>query len=166
MTLFTTAGSRFYIGDMRPDWGARPVTVADFAGEHWTQISSVENMGQLSSDWSLTDVSAPNPYNPDGPIIQTLIKTGRNAARMQLVMAWKKDDAGQAMLADAESSVEHFAFRIVFNDAPEGGAASERQFIASVVALSQGMDVANSILTLSAELLVQSTILRVGGDQV
>ena len=54
------------------------------------------------------------------------VKGARNSGTLELVMGIDYADAGQIALLAAEKEIHSYAFKVVFNDAPEGGTPSER----------------------------------------
>ncbi|MEW9522375.1 hypothetical protein MRBLRH8O_000155 [Agrobacterium radiobacter] len=152
--FFTASGSTFEIGFIRSDWHARQVVASDFDGEVWTPVAGLSSLGRISGEWQVQENLIPGGFAPDQPQIPTIDKVARPALSMQIVAGIVENDAGQEMMMLAEASVDAFAFRL---STPDG---SRRQFIALVVAADQTFDEANSVLSWSFSLRLQSNIQR------
>lgn len=152
--FFTASGSTFEIGSMRPDWHARQVAASDFDAEVWTPVAGLSSLGRIAGEWQIQEVSFPEGSAPDQPQIPTIDKVARPALAMQIIAGIVDGDAGQDMMLQAEASVDAFSFRL---STPDG---SQRRFIALVVSADQTFDEANSVLSWSFSLRLQSNIQR------
>lgn len=159
MTIYSTAGSKVFIGGAMPAQTADFVA-ADFADEVWVQIGSLESIG------SLGDVSAEITFDDIGKARTSKLKGSRNAGNMELVAGTDYSDPGQLALLAAEKSPHDFAFKIEFNDKPEGASPknSQRLFIAKVMSAAEALDTANSVMKLNASLGINSNIVRVNAS--
>lgn len=146
---FATAGSRFFIGEARPGWKARPAEAKDFASAAWTEIRHLTNLGRLGGDWMTEDTTSMG--NGD---VAAAMKLAREAVDMEVVADIDTSDAGQLALIAAESSRDCFPFRIVFRT------GAERLFIAFVFGLAEIYDEANTVTATSTRLRLQSTVVR------
>lgn len=152
--IFSTAGSKLYIGGTQ-DMKSADFVEADFSTETWTEITGLESLG------SVGDTSEEIAQAVVGEGRTKRIKGTRNAGAMEVVMAINYADAGQQALLAAEKTPQDYAFRVVFNDAPEGGTPSERMFIAKVGSVSEAYDTANSVMKLNSSLWVNSNVVRI-----
>lgn len=153
--IFSTAGAKVYIGGTK-SMKSTDFTAADFSTETWnTEITGLESLG------SLGDTASEIAQDIVGEGRTKRIKGTRNAGAMELIAAINYADAGQQALLAAEKTPHDYAFRVVFNDAPEGGTPSERLFIAKVGSVSEAYDTANSIMKLNSSLWVNSNVVRV-----
>lgn len=154
MAVFSTAGSKLYIGTVLTD---KPddFTVSDFTSQTWTAINNLENIG------SFGDESEEITFNDIARNRVLKVKGTRNAGNMEVVIGVDYSDKGQIALLEAEKDIFDYAFRIVFNDAPEGGTPSERLFIAKVMKASEEAGEANNIAKLNVSLGINSNIVRI-----
>lgn len=152
--LFATAGTTFHIGNPRPSWSAGYVDASAFAGEAWTEVGGVSSLGRVSGEWETQSTVIPDWADPDAPPMQTHDKTVRPTRTMQIVAGGMFDDPGQLAMLQAEDGVDPYSFRLVL---PNG---AQRLFIALVTSVDDTFDEANSIVGLSFNLLLQSTLVR------
>ena len=152
--FFVTAGTKFYIGDARPDWSARLVTGADFSGEGWVEFAGFNSLGRAAAEWCVEQQTLPDPYDPGAPLMINYTKTTRPDLSMQVVAGILEDDLGQIAMLTAENSLDAFAFRMTL---PNG---ARRRFIALVMAADHTFDEANSVLCWAFTLRLQSNMLR------
>ena len=154
-SVFATAGATISIGSSILSQSA-DFTISDFAGESWTEIAWVENMGNFG------DQSAEITFDAIGEGRTLKLKGTRNAGNMDLVCGLVADDAGQLLLRAAEATPDDYAFKVTFNDLPAGGSnASERYFIAKVMSVRETLDTANNVVKLNATLGINSNIVKV-----
>ena len=73
-------------------------------------------------------------------------------------------NAGQTALLAAEASPNNFAFRIVFNDAPQGGTPSERRFCGMVMSASEQLDGADNVMKVTFRVGINSNIVRIAAS--
>lgn len=152
--FFTAAGSRFFVGEARPGWDARPVSPADFDGESWTEVGGVRSLGRIAGEWETVSWKMPDWGDPDAPLMTKHAKAVRPDLTMQVVAATMGDDPGQFAMLAAEAAVDAYPFRILL---PTGAV---RLFVALAVSAEQVVDEANSVLCWSFGLLLQSTLAR------
>lgn len=152
--LYVTAGMKIEIGGTHALKSADFVE-GDFSAESWQEIKGHENLGQLGD--SAEEVS----WEGIREARTKRIKGTRNAPPMELIMAANYDDAGQQALIAAEKTDDNYAFQLTFDDAPDGGTASKRIFIATVASISEQYDTANNVIKLNATLWVNSNTVRV-----
>ncbi|WP_297775619.1 hypothetical protein [uncultured Roseovarius sp.] len=158
MPIFATGGAKLYIGGVLSDKSSDFVLM-DFAGETWTEITSLESLGTLG------DQANEVTFDSLGENRTKRLKGTRNAAPMEVVAGTDYADAGQQALIAAEKTAHDYAFKVEFNDAPEGGTPSERYFIAKVGSASEAYDTANSVMKLNASLWVNSNTVRVNAAE-
>lgn len=152
MTIFATAGAKLFIGgviDVTDD-----LAEANFASQTWVEIKRTEGLG------SLGDSAEPVPFDEIAKARRTKLKGIRDAGTMEVVCGIDYADPGQQAVLAAEKEPHDYAFKLVFNDAPEGGTASERKFGAIVGSASEALDVANSVMKLNMSLWINSNVVR------
>jgi hypothetical protein len=137
MALFTTAGSRFYIGPARPGWQA----ISDYgdastspAGDAWVEVASVSGLGRISGEWEV------KTWNIVESIHSQQEKDTAPILKMGVVVGLEDDDPGQLALFAAEKSLDPFWFRL---DLPSG---ARRTFTALVVGLEEVFDDGNAVV--------------------
>lgn len=152
--IFATAGAKLYIGAALPAQTSDFV-LGDFSGQSWVQVSWMENIGAFGDEAASITFDAIEQQ-------RTLkLKGTRNAGDMAVVCGIDYEDAGQIALRAAEATPNNYAFKVEFNDAPEGGTPSERYFVALVMSARETLDTANNVMKLNATLGVNSNIVRV-----
>lgn len=112
MTIFTTAGSKLYIGAAYSAQINGDLEEADFSGQTWTEIQPLESFG------SLGDTSNPVNFAEVGNARVRKLKGQRDAGDMAVVAGIDYADPGQIAVLAAEKTPYNYAFRIVFADAP------------------------------------------------
>lgn len=154
--LFATAGTKLHIGPAKAFTGT-DFTATDFTegSPTWTEVGGTTNLG------SAGDASELITSNHIGSSRTRKLKGTRNSGSMQVVCDLDYADAGQIALIAAEKVKEAYAFRVTFNDAPQGGTPSYRYFVALVMSQSEQWDEANSVMKLNATLEIDSNIVRV-----
>ena len=158
MSYFATAGSKVFIGGVIND-KKEDFVAADFTSQSWIEIDGPENIGSVG-DTAATITSSVINRGRD-----VTMKGTRNAGTMELILNINYADAGQIALLAAEKSVHNYAFKVEFNDAPEGGTPSQRMFIALVMSASEALDEANNIMKLNSSLAVNSNIVRINATE-
>ena len=155
MTIYATAGAKFYIGTaFTGDILGGDLIESAFTSVTWTQIKGLEGLGSLGDtvqEISLAVIDNQREFRAKGT---------RNAGTMEIVAAVDADDPGQLALIAAEKSNSNYHFKLVLNDAPDGGTPSERKFIALVMKAAEQFDQANNVVKLNASLAVNSNIVR------
>lgn len=149
-----TSGASFSIGTVRQDWTAQQVSAPDFAGDTWTRVNGLTSLGRIGGEWQTEANLLPDPYDPDNPPIPHHQKVARPAYTMEVVTAQNDDDAGQLLMFIAEHGIDPYSFQITLAD------GATRLFVAHVVSANQVMDEANSVVSWSFGLLLQSNIVR------
>lgn len=156
--LFATAGTKLFIGDAMA-FDGDDLVASDFTGASWTEVKGTTNLGAAG------DTSELITSNQIGSARTRKLKGTRNAGSMTVVCDLDYADPGQLALVAAEKAKETYAFKIQFNDAPEGGTPSERYFVALVMSASEEMNEANSVMSLNATLEIDSNIVRVAAAE-
>lgn len=154
MSIFATAGATVSIGQVMEQQSADFV-LADFAGQSWVPIGWLESIGEFG------DESAEITFDPIGENRTRKLKGIRNAGNMDLVMAVVDDDIGQIALLAAEADPDDFAFRVVFNNAPEGGTPAERYFIGKVMTARENLGTVNNVVKAGGRVGINSNVVRV-----
>lgn len=158
MPIFATAGSKFYIGGpLSPTFGA-PLTTTSFTGQTWTQVEPLETIGSLGD--SANEVT----FTAIGDQRVQKLKGARDAGTLEIVAGIDYANAGQTALLAAEASPNNFAFRIVFNDAPQGGTPSERRFCGMVMSASEQLDGADNVMKVTFRVGINSNIVRIAAS--
>lgn len=154
MALHPVAGARIYIGQQLDDQSTDFVE-ADFSTQSWLEIDGFSSMGNLGDTAALISTDLINRG-------RTVKQKGTfNAGQMQNQFAILPDDLGQIALRAASAVRQNYAFRLVFDDAPAGGTASERLFIAMVMSAEETGGGANTVRQLNGSLEINSNIVRI-----
>lgn len=154
MTIYATNGAKLYIGAALASKSTDFVE-ADFATQTWVEIGEVEALGTVG------DTSAEITFDSISANRTRRLKGTRNAGAMEVVCGIDYEDPGQIALVAAEKTIHDYAFRIVMNDAPAGGTASERLFVAKVGSAAEALETANNVMKLNASLWVNSNVVHV-----
>lgn len=152
--IFATAGAKIYIGNAL-EAKSTPFVAGDFASISWQQIGWAESIGEFG------DESSEITFDAIGENRTQKLKGVRNAGTMAARFGISSDDVGQIALRAAEQTVDDYAFRIDFNDAPLNGTPSKRYFIAKVMTAREVLDTANNVVRLNASLGVNSNVVQV-----
>lgn len=158
MPIFTTAGTKVFIGTVLAAKSADFVA-ADFTSQVWAKIGSTENIGTFG------DTAAEVTFDDISENRTKKLKGTRNAGNLELVCGIDYSDAGQIALLAAEKSVHDFAFKVEFNDAPEGGKPSQRLFVGKVMSAAEALDMANNVMKLNSTIGINSNIVRVNASK-
>jgi Phage tail protein. len=156
--LFATAGTKLFIGDAMA-FDGDDLVASDFTGASWTEVKGTTNLGAAG------DTSELITSNQIGSARTRKLKGTRNAGSMTVVCDLDYGDPGQLALVAAEKAKETYAFKLEFNDAPEGGTPSQRLFVALVMSASEELNEANSVMSLNATLEIDSNIVRVAAAE-
>ncbi|MFC0198881.1 hypothetical protein [Paracoccus rhizosphaerae] len=154
MTIYTTAGTRLYIGGPLPAQ-ADDFDATDFSSQTWVEVGETEGLG------SAGDTSAEVTFDGINSGRTRRLKGTKNAGNMDVVCGLDPSDPGQIALIAAERTKNDFAFRVVLADAPAGGTPSERMFVAQVGSASETYDSANSVMKFNASLWINSNIVKI-----
>ncbi|MDU9005749.1 hypothetical protein [Sedimentitalea todarodis] len=130
-------------------------TLTEYQALTWVGINEVETLGTFGDTSEEIDFTAMTDAR------KRRIKGVRDAGTLDMAMGADYSDAGQIALIAAEKTIFDYAFKVVFNDAPQGGTPSERYFIATVASASESVETANSVVMLNCSLWVNSAITRV-----
>lgn len=154
MPVFSTAGSKIYIGGARSQQAADFVA-SDFTSETWVEIGETEALGSFGDTAQEVTIDTINRQRT------RRAKGTRSAGTMEITCGLDYSDTGQLAALAAEATSNDYAFKVEFNDAPDGGTPSERLFIAQVGEASETLDTANSITKLNLQLWINSNLVRV-----
>ncbi|KQZ50732.1 hypothetical protein ASD54_11025 [Rhizobium sp. Root149] len=156
MTVFSTAGSKLFIGGSI-DQKTGDFVANDFTSQVWTEITPIESLGTIGDSAQAITMSV------IGNSRLLKAKGTKDAGDMQIVAGVDYADAGQIALLAAAKSQHNFAFKIQFNDAPEGADStpSSRMFIALVMSANEELAAADNFMKLNATLAINSNIVRV-----
>lgn len=154
MTIYATNGAKLYIGGALSS-KATDFVESDFDSQSWVEIGEIEALGTVG------DTSAEITFDSISANRTRRLKGTRNAGAMEVVCGIDYEDPGQIALIAAEKTIHDYAFRIVMNDAPDGGSPSERLFIAKVGSAAEALETANNVMKLNATLWVNSNVVHV-----
>lgn len=157
MAYETTSGTKLFIGAAISDKNGDFVA-ADFTSQTWVEVDGLTNLGSAGDTSQAVTTSL---INRGRDLVQ---KGTRNAGTMEVVAAINAADPGQIALIAAEKSRSDFAFKMELSDAPAGGTASQRLFIAKVMSASEALNEANNVIELNASLAINSNIVRVNAS--
>ncbi len=158
--LFSTAGSKIYIGAAKASTGDDMVATDFTTGSPvWTEIKGTTDLGTIGDTAELIT------SNQIGVARTRKLKGTRNAGSVQLVADFDSADPGQLALYAAERTKHTYAFKMVLADGPAGGTPSERYFVALVMSAAEAYSEANSVMKLNATLEVDSNIVRVDAEE-
>lgn len=156
MPIYATAGSKLYIGGILEPNFEGDLTTASFTGITWTEVRPLESIG------SFGDVAEVVTFSALSSVRVHKLKGVRDAGNMEVVIGLDHANPGQAALLAALASQSNFAFRVVFNDAPDAdGTPSERRFVAVVIGATEVLDSASSVMKLQVTLGINSNIVRI-----
>lgn len=155
--LYATAGTKVSIGGPLA-FNGTDFDASDFAGQSWVEIGGTKNLGSSGDTSQLITSDQVNAGRT------RKLKGTRNAGSMTLVCDLDSADAGQIALLAAERVKESYAFKIEFNDAPVGGTPSIRYFVALVMAATEELNEASSVMQLNTTLEIDSNIVKVGSS--
>ena len=156
MTIFTSNQTKIHISAASQN--TEPANLAAYQALTYIEIGEVESIG------SFGDTSNEVTFTSLGDGRTRRMKGARNAGSLELVMGIDYSDVGQIALLAAEKTDWNFAFKVVFNDAPDGGTPSQRYFIAQVSGAAEQVDSADNILKLNSSLWINSAITRVNAS--
>ncbi|EPX85381.1 hypothetical protein [Salipiger mucosus] len=158
MPVFATAGAKLSIGSALAAKTADFVA-SDFDSETWTQIKELESLG------SFGDTAQEITFESISDLRTKRFKGTRSAGTMEVVCGIDYADAGQLAAIAAEKTDDNYAFKLEFDDAPEGGTPSERYFVAMVGGASEQLDTANNVMKLNLTLWINSNVVRVNAAE-
>lgn len=156
--LYATNGSKVYIGGAPKQSNGAILTASDFSGVTWTEIKGVTDLGTLG------DVSALITSSVIGEGRDRKAKGTNNAGSWQIVADLDYADAGQIAAIAAQAARETYPFKVVLNDAPQGGTPSERYATALVMSAAEAYSQANNAMALNITIEVDSNVARVAAS--
>lgn len=157
MPIYATAGDRLFIGTQYTGELYGNATEADFADQSaaWVEVRPLFGLGSLGDSAESIDATSINnarKYKLKGP---------RDAGTMEIVCGLDLDDPGQIAMVAAEASPQNYAFRLIFNDAPDGGTPSERLFAGLVMSVAESYGDASGVHEIQFNLGVNSSVVRI-----
>lgn len=153
--LFPVAGATIWIGNASMAVPSVDVNEASFSGVTWVQVKGWQNMGAIGDTSALISTDL---IDRDRTIKQKGVK---NAGGMQNQFAIISDDAGQIALIAAANSNLNYPFKIVFDDAPEGGSPTSKYFVGLVMGASESGGGANTVRMLNSTIEINSNVATV-----
>ena len=160
MTIFTTAGSKIFIGAALPS-KATDFVAADFTSQTWTEIGNIETLG------SMGDTSEEVTFDDVGRARRQKLKGTRDAGTVEIVAGLDYADAGQIAVIAAEKLPHDFAFKVEFNDKPATGGSpknSQRLFVGKVMSAAEALEGANDVMKLNISVGINSNVVRVNAS--
>ena len=148
--ITATAKSKIFIGTTAP-----ASSVGDYDGDTWTEVKSVEDLGEFGD--SAEEISF---STIEDARVQKL-KGIRDAGTIELICGRDAADAGQVKLRAAMASDDAFNFNVRMNDAPAGGTPTEFFFKARVMGRKNVFGKGNEVVRESFTLSITSEILEV-----
>ncbi|MEL7299373.1 MAG: hypothetical protein AAFM92_03225 [Pseudomonadota bacterium] len=124
--LFPVAGAKFYIGDAIAT-KATDFVEGDFSAITWVEVDGWETAGTKGDTAELITTQL---INRGRDVKQ---KGTRNAGSMENTFASIPGDAGQSAMIAAEQSTSNFAFRVVYDDIPDGGTSGTTHYFVGIV---------------------------------
>ncbi len=158
MAIFTTAGSKFYIGGPLDPNYSEALIESDFTGQVWTEVAPLESIG------SFGDTANEVTFTSIGEGRVNKLKGSRDAGVIELVAGLDYGDSGQTAMLAAEATPNSYACRVVFNDAPLGGSPSQRLFVGMVMSAAEQLDGADNVMKVNFRVAVNSNIVRIAAE--
>lgn len=153
--LYAVAGAKFYIGNAAMAAPSTDVTESTFDSVTWVEVSDWQNMGAIGDAASeiATDLISRG---------RTVVQKGtKRSPAMQNQFAVNADDAGQIAIIAANNSNSNYPFKIVFDDAPEGGTPTVKYFIGLVMSAQEQGGGANTARLLACSVAPNTNIVTV-----
>jgi hypothetical protein len=153
--LFPVNGAKIYIGSAsmpRPD---ADVSESDFSAVSWVEVKYWQSMGKIGDSAALITT----PLIGEGRDLKQ--KGTRNAGQMQNKFAVSATDSGQLAMIAAEATAYNYPFRIVFNDAPDGGTPTSKYFVGLVMDVSEDGGNANTARLMNGTIEINSNVATV-----
>lgn len=151
--IYASNGTKIYIHETAQT--SEPTLAEYQALTPWVEIKQVETLGTFG------DTSEEITFTALDDARKRRVKGARDAGTLDMTMGADYSDDGQLALIAAEKEIHNYAFKVVFNDAPQGGTPGERYFLANVGSASESVESANSTVMLNCSLWVNSAISRV-----
>lgn len=154
-TLYPVSGAKIYIGQQLAPKSTDFVE-SDFSTISWTEIDGWTQAGEFGDTAALIT----------SPIINrkrdVKLKGSRNAGSMANVFAIVPGDEGQAAVVAAEADRDDYAFKIEWDDMPDGGTSpTTHYFIGLVMTAGRTGGDANTPRNLNVTIEVNSNIVEV-----
>lgn len=162
MGVATGAGSKIYIATA---YGTVPVNEAAYIALTWVEVEQTESIGEFG------DSTAAVTFTGLGDARVQKLKGSSDAGTLNVVMAFNaladgSPTTGQYLMqqASANTTADNYRFKVTFNDASSGsplGKNTTRYFSGQVGTWVEGVPGADDILRVSAEVRINSPIIRV-----
>jgi len=162
MPIQTGAGSKIYIATA---YGTVPANQAAYEALSWVEVEQTESIGEFGD--STTAVT----FTGLGDARVQKLKGSSDAGTLNVVMAFNSaadgsPTTGQYLMqqASANTTDDNYRFKVTFNDASTGsplGDNTTRYFSGQVGTWVEGVPGADDILRVSAEVRINSAIIRV-----
>lgn len=154
MPIYATNNAKLFIGGVLSD-KSTDFTSSDFNAQSWIEVDHVEGLGSFGDTASEITFDAINRGRTQK------LKGTLNAGNLEGVAGIDAADVGQIALRAAMKTPYDYAFKVQFNDAPNGGTPSQRMFIAKVMSTVEALDTANNVMKLNFSLAINSNIVEV-----
>jgi hypothetical protein len=160
MAFTPSNGTKIYIGPAVDDTTDTQAEYEALAGgtPGWVEVKGTTNIGEFgdsSSDITSTELNDSRVQHAKG---------ARDAGSPAIVCNNKPDDPGQQAMyaAEADDSSTDYAFKVVYpNKKTPTGDGAARYFRAKVMSVREGVGAANNPLSVTFNLGINSTTVRV-----
>jgi hypothetical protein len=152
--VVTSAKTKLYVAGIH---AAATDSATEFAALTWVEIGDVVSFGEFGASY---EEIVHQPIN-DGNTYR--FKGTRNDGSLALNLGRAPSDAGQAVLVTASGSYKDYDFRVVLNDAGEGGGATgtTMYFAGKVMSYTTAIPSSNSIVGSTATIGINGAIIEV-----
>ena len=153
--LYAVAGATFFIGSAAMTVPNDDVDEADFAGVTWIEVDGWQTMGAIgdASAEIATDI-----INRGRTVVQ---KGTKRAPASQNNFAVNTADPGQIAMKAAANSKSNYPMRVLYDDAPPAGTASEQMWIGLVMSAQEAGGGANTARMLNCNVAPNTNIVDI-----
>lgn len=152
MSVNQSSGVRLWIGntDVTVD------TIAEYAAQSWTEVNSIENLGDFGDESSAVNFTALKDARTQ------IFKGPRSAGTMAIVCGDDPGDPGQHIFTVAETTKFDYNIKVQLNDAITlAGQGSIHYFKGKVMSARRTVGGASDVVKRNFNLAVNSAILDV-----
>lgn len=155
MTARTAALSKLFIG---PVASSSVDTQGEFEALSFTQVGEITGIGELGDEANII-----NHVSLSDRRVRKL-KGSFDAGNLEFEMAYDGADSGQAAMIAALAADDDYAFKVTFNDGPQGSPSQPTTlyFRGQVAMFRWGIPNADSVLVSRGRIAISSAIVRVG----
>lgn len=156
MPLHPVSGCKIFVGSAPMSESSSDLTVADFVGVSWIEITKWIQMGDHGDAAQLITADIIGERRTKKQ------KGTRNAGSMQNIFTSNMLDAGQLALIAYEKTDYNYPVKIELNDMAPGGATNSlRHFLALITQAQETGGSANTLRNLNTMFEINSNIVRV-----